>query len=152
MKWKALGIAVLVVGTSAGVLLAPFLSRDVLSQPSPSKVIRGASDPDRADWQPNARVNPKKPVQVIFVNNFGEPFRYTLMGHTDARELKKGMTAKLGKVPLPAYVAVNPVRDKINIRYKVSVKDNIVTLEVKPAKGQGQRALEIDAKGEIYAY
>jgi hypothetical protein len=74
------------------------------------------------------------------------------MGRTDARELKTGMTAKLGKVPLPAYVAVNPVRDQINIRYKVSVKDNIVTLDVKPAKGQGQRALEINAKGEIYAY
>lgn len=114
--------------------------------------MRGASDPDRADWQPNARVNPKKPVQVVFINNFGETFRYTLMGHTDARELAKGKTAKLGKVPLPAYVAVNPVRDKVNIRYKVSVKDNIVTLDVRPARGQGQRALEINAKGEIYAY
>lgn len=149
MIWKMMGLATLALGMVAGAHLVFSPVQNFMVSAAP---VHGTTDPDRADWQPNAKVDPSKPVQVIFINNFGEMFRYTLMGHTDARELLPGKTAKLGKVPLPAYIAVNPARDKINIRYKVSVTNNIVTLDIRPAKGLGQRALEIDKSGEIYAY
>jgi hypothetical protein len=150
MKLTALCAILLGVGIWTGTTAVQTLSQ---SKPTkPKTVLKGSSDPDRADWQPNAKVNPNRPVQVVFINEFGEAFNYTLMGHTDARGLAPGKTAKLGKVPLPAYIAINPQRNRINIRYKVSVSNNIVTLKIKPAKGQGQRALEIDNKGDIYAY
>jgi hypothetical protein len=149
MNWKDWGTALGLLSAVTGTLL-PFSATPL--QPVSAAPLHGSTDPDRDDWQPNARVDPTKPVQVVFVNNFGEMFRYTLMGHTNAREIPKGQTAKLGKVPIPAYIAINPARDHLNIRYKVSVSNNIVFLEVKPAKGYGQRALEINNKGEIYAY
>jgi hypothetical protein len=138
----------------SGLLYGGLSSQCLYASAAPTKIIRGTSDPDRADWQPNAVLNPKKPVQVVIINSFGETFDYALTGHTNTRQLTNGKTTRLVNVPLPAYVSVNPIRDKINIRYKVSVSkvDNTLYLELKKAKGSGQRSLEIDKNGAIFAY
>ena len=157
MSPKVIRIVLLLTGLLYAGLPPQYLYADA----APIKIIRGASDPDRgasdpdrADWQPNAVLNPKKPVQVVIVNSFGETFDYTLTGHTATRQLTSGKTAKLVNVPLPAYVSVNPVRDRVDIRYKVSVNKvtNTVYLELKKARGSGQRSLEIDKDGGIFAY
>jgi hypothetical protein len=150
MNFRETGSILLSIGLLCSGLSAHYLSANA----APAKVYRGTSDPDRADWQPNAVVNPKKPVKVVLINSFGEAFNYTLTGHTNSRQIVNGKTATLTNVPLPAYIAVNPIRDKINIRYKVLVDKgkNIIVLELKKAKGAGQRSLEIDRKGAIFAY
>ena len=137
-----------------GLLCAGLPSQYFFADAAPTNVIRGASDPDRADWQPNAVLNSKKPVQVVIINSFGETFDYALTGHTATRKLTSGKTAKLVNVPLPAYVSVNPVRDMVDIRYKVSVNkaSNTIYLELKKARGSGQRSLEIDKDGSVFAY
>jgi hypothetical protein len=150
MRSKVMNIVLLL----SGLLYGGLSSQCLYTSAAPTKVIRGTSDPDRADWQPNAVLNPKKPIQVVIINSFGETFDYALTGHTSTRQLTNGKTAKLANVPLPAYVSVNPIRDKIDIRYKVSVNkvNNTIFLELKKAKGPGQRSLEIDKDGAIFAY
>jgi hypothetical protein len=150
MSSKVMSIVLLLSGLISGSLS----SQSLYANAAPTKVIRGTSDPNRADWQPNAVLNPKKPVQVVIINSFGEAFDYTLTGHTSTKQLTNGKTAKLVNVPLPAYVSVNPIRDKIDIRYKVSVNkaNNTIFLELKKTKGSGQRSLEIDKEGAIFAY
>ncbi|MCY7324115.1 MAG: hypothetical protein LH660_20515 [Phormidesmis sp. CAN_BIN36] len=65
-----------------------------------------------------------------------------------------GKTAEVSKVPLPVYLEINPVRDRVYVRYSIAVnsKENRVRIRIQPANTQGDRAFEIDQKGAIYAY
>ncbi len=112
------------------------------------------ASPFRADWQPLGHVNPKKTVRVQFVNESSQVVEYTLVGHAKGRKIAAGKTDEVSNVPLPVYLAINPVRDRVYVRYAIAVdaKENRVKIRIQSATTQGDRAFEIDKKGAIFAY
>ncbi|MCY7276013.1 MAG: hypothetical protein LH702_20310 [Phormidesmis sp. CAN_BIN44] len=138
-----LGNALFTIGLAVGVgVAAPILTE------------AQTASPIRADWKPISYVNPKAPVRVQFVNNSGEVVEYTLVGHAKGRKVAAGKTDEVSKLPLPVYLEINPVRDRVYVRYGISISqpENLVKIRIQPANVQGDRAFEIDQKGAIYAY
>lgn len=125
-----------------------------MSVAAPVLTAAQTASPIRADWKSLGQVNPNKPMQVQFVNESGETVEYTLVGHAKGRKIAAGKTAEVSKVPLPVYLEINPVRDRVYVRYSIAVnsKENRVRIRIQPANTQGDRAFEIDQKGAIYAY
>jgi len=108
----------------------------------------------RGPFQPLARVNPGKPVRVKLTNKASVPVDYIIVTYTNSRRLAPGQTAQLSGFPLPAYLNINPTRDRIAVQYGVSVdaKTNTAIVEIQPSSSGGERSLNIDATGAIYAF
>jgi serine/threonine-protein kinase len=105
-------------------------------------------------WQPVARVNPRQSISIKIINRTPIPIEYILTTQTGFRRLSPGQTAQLSNFSLPAYLNINPTRDRTAITYRVSVleKTNAVTVEVYPAGSVGLHSINIDQTGAIYVY
>ncbi|MGA7933491.1 MAG: hypothetical protein WCA35_08080 [Kovacikia sp.] len=145
MKWKVLGGVVVAASLIAG---------SGFTAPVPAKNTSSAETYQRGDFQPVGRVNPKRPIRVQLVNKTPEPIDYIVVTYTDSRRLLPGQTAQLSNFPLPAYLNINPNRDRIAIRYRVSVNEqnNTAIVEVFPSSSGGNHALNINETGAIYIY
>jgi hypothetical protein len=144
MKWKLLG----------GLLLLGMVAGSSFAAPVPVKNASSAQSYQRGAFQPVARVNPGLPIRVQLVNRTPEPVDYIVVTYTNSRRLAPGQTAQLGNFPLPAYLNINPNRDRIAIRYRVSIneKNNTAIVEVLPSGSGGDHSLNINETGAIYIY
>lgn len=105
-------------------------------------------------WQPVARVNPRQPIRVQLTNRTGIPVEYILTTQTGFRQLAPGQTAQLSGFSLPAYLNINPTRDRTIITYRISVnpETNTATVEIHPSPTAGLHSINIDGTGAIYVY
>ncbi len=145
MRRKTLGF---IGGMLFGLLAVNGLSISAWADTPPPATYRSG------DFQPVARVNPGKPIRLQIVNKSGAPIDYILVTKTNSRRLESGQNAVLTGFSLPAYVNINPIRDRTAIRYQVRVddKNNTAIVEVFASSSGGQRSLNIDETGGVYIF
>lgn len=106
-------------------------------------------------WQPLALVNPKQPVQVNLINNSAYTVEYGLTTtEGPPRELDPGQTATFRRLPLPAYLLINPTSAQVNLKFNLAVTGNLITVTVQTAGDgvPGDSTLNVNDRGGIYIY
>lgn len=141
MSWKLKRkmVATIVALASSSVALTSVVPTHVAAQPQPA-------------FAPVARVEPTQPVRLQLINRSNQPVDFILVTQTNSRRLAAGSTTQLSNFPLPAYLNINPIRDRTAVRYAVSAKSNTATIEIFSADYGGNRSLNIDQTGGIYIY
>ncbi len=138
-----------------GVFVIGGLVTPALTQAPSAAQVPSPTTPSTTFWQPVARVDPNRPVQIQIVNKSSETVEYIVGTQTGFRQLAPGKSAQLSSIRLPAYLDINPIRDRVLLRYQVSVPDskkNQALVEVYGSSSGGQRSLNIDKTGAIYIY
>jgi hypothetical protein len=145
MKWKLSGKAAMVV---VSLLAMGGLAIPAPAQNPPASTYRGGP------FQPVARIDPAKAVQIKIVNKNTEPVEFIVTTQTGFRRLAPGQSTQLSGIRLPAYLTISPIRDRTAIRYVVTTdsKNNISIVEVYPAGTTGHRSLNIDQTGGVYIF
>ena len=106
-------------------------------------------------WQPVARVDINRPIQLQFVNQTGQELEYALTtNQAPPRQLLPQSVAVLREIPIPANVLVNAKSPLTNLKYAVTVADNVVTVTIRQVNGEtpGDNSLSINETGGIYIY
>ena len=112
-------------------------------------------------WQPIARVNPNKPIQINIANQTEFNLEYDLTTNRDnpPRLIFPKETTVIRSFPLPAYILINvsssePNSSQINLKYEVTTEDNEVNVKVRPAGNDtpGNTTLNLHETGAIYVY
>lgn len=109
-------------------------------------------------WQPVARVDPSKPVQLEIINNSGASLEYGLT--TDEyviAELEPEEQARLRITTLPASLNISTVSrppfDVLSLLYQIEAVDNLVMVTVSLKDDvEGDRVVDINPEGGIYIY
>jgi len=104
-------------------------------------------------WQPVARINPHKPLQLKVINQTDVPLQYGLT--TDApKTLLPGSVAEIKYVSLPTNILIYPSQQKTSVKYQVDTVDNTTIVEVRQVSNDiaGNNSLAINSSGAIYAY
>lgn len=107
------------------------------------------------DWQPKARfANPQEGVKVIIVNKTLFPLQYGLStGDALSAEIPVGGRATLTTNVLPEYILIYPKQSNIELRYSVSTKGNVATVDVQQTNDiSGDSTLNLHESGAIYVY
>lgn len=151
MKKSALLPALLI--TMLGVTLPPLTT---LAQDPPARTFQPGP------WQPVARVDISRPIEIQIFNNTGLMLDYDLTANINPspRQIQPGETTTLKGFTLPAYILVNrsvsaASRSEASLVYQVSVESNNVvklTITQAAAADPGYSTLNIDRKGAIYIY
>jgi serine/threonine-protein kinase len=106
-------------------------------------------------WQPIARINPQKPYQVHLVNQTGIELEYSsTTNEFPPRRLAASNRTVLTQLPLPIYLLINPVDSRFNLKYNVSVANNVVKIKVSQLSEDrpGSTTVNIQETGGIYIY
>ena len=107
-------------------------------------------------WVPIARVNPSEPIDVRIFNQAGISIEYSLTtNEATPRQVEPGATGRLGEIPIPAYVLINPVTSRVSLEYDITVDEaNIVTVVVSQINRNqsGVSTFNINETGAIYVY
>lgn len=106
-------------------------------------------------WQPLNRVNPQRPIRVRFVNRTGLNLEYALTtNEAPPRQLPPGEVAVLREIPVPAYFVINPDAPLRQLKYDVTVADNVVTVTMRQISDDlpGDTTFSISETGGIYIY
>ena len=112
-------------------------------------------------WQPIARVNPNKPIQVNIANKTGLNIEYDLTTNRDnpPRLIFPKETTVIRGFPLPAYILINvassePNSSQINLKYEVTTENNEVNVKISPVGNdtKGNTTLNLHETGAIYVY
>ncbi|GBF80690.1 hypothetical protein [Aphanothece sacrum] len=126
-----------------------------------------AKDPPAATyqpgfWQPIARFNTKKPVEIKLINNTTIPLEYDLTGVEiiTPETLAPGNTSTLKNFGDSAYIVVYyqtpvDVDNPFTLKFNVNVSDNnVVTVTIEKAEPSffGHRAINLQQNGAIYFY
>jgi hypothetical protein len=113
-------------------------------------------------WQPVARVDIGRPVQIKIVNQTDISLDYDLSANINAspQQIQPGESTTLTGFVIPAYILINR-SDAASNRFSDSVifavevnKDNIVTVTVTKVGSDtpGYTTFNLDRKGAIYIY
>lgn len=106
-------------------------------------------------WQPRARLDISRPIEIAFVNQTELMMEYSLTtNEAPPRQLLPGDTAVLKEIPVPAYVLINPKTPLKSVKYETKVADNVVTVTIKQISDAlpGDTTLNIDPEGAVYIY
>ena len=113
-------------------------------------------------WQPVARVDISRPLEIQIINKTDLLLDYDLSSNINPspRQLIPGETATLKGFTIPAYILVNrsiaasdPV--PVNLKYEVSVDENNViklTITKIPESEPGFSTFNLNKEGAIYIY
>jgi hypothetical protein len=113
-------------------------------------------------WQPIARVDMKRPVQIKILNNTDIEIDYDLTANIDSspQRIQPKKSTILEDFRIPVYLLINradPPSDNLPFRllYTVEVNtDNLVTITVTRASGDtpGYTTFNLNQFGAIYIY
>jgi hypothetical protein len=113
-------------------------------------------------WQPIARVDIKRPVQIKILNNADIDIDYDLTANIDSspQRIQPGKSTMLQDFRIPVYLLINradPPSDRSPFRllYAVEVNaDNLVTITVTRASegAPGYTTFNLNQLGAIYIY
>lgn len=147
MKWQVLKTQISLI-----LLLASFTNTYplvTLAQTPPAETYQPGY------WQPVARFNPKLPVNLKIINQTSSTIEY---GFSDAKKpssivYPKGV-AEIKNPLIPSYILINSTDDQMVINYKVSVENNVITVEVNSVDSSqaSDSTLNLQSTGAIYIY
>ncbi|HAC64122.1 MAG TPA: hypothetical protein DCF68_11435 [Cyanothece sp. UBA12306] len=113
-------------------------------------------------WQPVARFNTKKSVEVKLINQTKIPLEYDLtdLESINPQELNPGKTGILNSFGDSGYIVIYPKisvdpDNPITLKFTVEVsEDNIVMVKIKKSEPNflGHRAINLQKNGGIYLY
>jgi hypothetical protein len=106
-------------------------------------------------WQPIARINPVKPFQVQIVNKTGIGLEYSsTTNEFPPRKLAANATTTLNQLPTPIYLLISPLDGRLNLKYTVSTRNNLVTVIVTQSSESrsGYTTVNIQETGGIFVY
>ena len=113
-------------------------------------------------WQPVARFNTKKLVEVKLINQTEIPLEYDLtdLESINPQDLNPGKTGTLQNFGDSGYIVIYPKisidpNSPISLKFKVEVKEDntvIVTIEKATSDFLGHRAINLQKNGGIYLY
>ena len=106
-------------------------------------------------WQPVARVDINRPLEITFVNQTGLVMEYALTtNEAPPRQLLPRNTAVLKEIPVPAYILISPETPLKNVKYETKVTDNVVIVTIRQISDSlpGDTTLNIDETGAVYVY
>lgn len=113
-------------------------------------------------WQPVARVNISRPVEIKIINQTDIDLNYDLSANIDSSPqlLSPGTETTLRGLVIPAYILINRAnaaadRYSSSLIYAVEVnQDNLVTITVTkvPGSAPGYTTFNINQQGAIYIY
>jgi hypothetical protein len=112
-------------------------------------------------WQPRARVNLKRPVEIKLINQTNINLEYDLSENIEQKpeRLLSGKTSTLKNPAVPAYILINPDNStpntsSFNLKYEISTTDNVVTVKIKKVSSEipGDTTLNLQETGAIYVY
>jgi hypothetical protein len=113
-------------------------------------------------WQPVARIDINRPLEVKLINKTDLILEYDLTNNQteETPELAAGNTASITGLKLPAYILIdpstsNPNSSRIKLQYQVSVdSNNTVNVGIVRAEEDmmGNRTLNLHETGAIYIY
>ncbi|MGF1482499.1 MAG: hypothetical protein ACFB4I_23985 [Cyanophyceae cyanobacterium] len=132
-------------------LIATALIASVAAIPEPLFAQPPATTYQPGFWQPVARVDLSRPVEVRLINQTGLDLDYGLSSdQSPPQRLAVGETVVLEGLPVPAYVLINP-ESLASIQYDVSVTDNVVSVTIKTGD-PSNTTFNINEAGAIYVY
>lgn len=146
MKIKLLTATVLLAAASA---IAPTLVR---AQDPPAETYQPGF------WQPVARYNPSRLVEVRLVNRSGYTLLYDLTSDEVApRRLTPGASTVLTNIRPDSYISLysDDASQAVGlpVRYNVSASDNVVTNVVsRSTTGISEQTMHLHPNGGIYIY
>lgn len=118
----------------------------------------GATDPPAltfqpGPWQPAARINPQKPIQVTIQNQVDQLLEY---GLTDpgakTYEIPVGQKQTLSISRIPTFLNINTL-ERTALLFTLTVEGNRVLVQVREINDVvGDRTFNIDEMGAIYVY
>ncbi|MGK7872148.1 MAG: hypothetical protein AB4426_02170 [Xenococcaceae cyanobacterium] len=113
-------------------------------------------------WQPVARVDLNRPLEIKLINQTPLVLEYDLTTNRQVspQQLLPEKTAVLKELPLPAYLLINAESSNsqsplVNLKYEVAVTDdNVVTVKIKEISDDipGDTTLNLHETGAIYIY
>lgn len=112
-------------------------------------------------WQPIARVNTNRPVEINIINETDINIEYDLTANEDIapQSILPGDTAIIRKFPIPAYFLINPKSSStdtslFNLQFNVSATNNIVKVRIDKVSQEtpGDSTLNLHKTGGIYVY
>jgi serine/threonine-protein kinase len=104
-------------------------------------------------WQPVARINPNKPLQLEVINQTNIPLQYGLTTNPP-KTLLPGSVGEIKYVSAPTHILIYPSQQKTSVKYKVDTIGNKTIVEVQQVSNDitGNSSLAINGSGAIYAY
>ncbi len=125
----------------------------VLSQPSPTGTFMPGF------WQPEAQVNPDRPVRFRLLNQAGVPVRYSVTPEPE-RVLAPGTVGEIStrlSNQTDDHLSINIYSaDAEALVYDYNANNNVVTVRIREAEpGAGSeidRAVYIDEQGRVYSF
>lgn len=106
-------------------------------------------------WQPIARITPGKPYTVRINNQTGTVLEYaSTTNEFPPRQLQPGASSTLTNLPASVYLLISSVNPRFNLKYQVSAKQNVVTVNVQqlPETSPGNTTVNIQNTGGIFVY
>lgn len=112
-------------------------------------------------WQPKARVDVRRPIEIKLVNETNINLEYDLTANIEQKpeRLLAGKTSILKGLSVPAYLLINPDSSianasSFNLKYDVSTTNNLVTVKIKKVSSDnpGDTTLNLHETGAIYIY
>ncbi|MBD2526891.1 hypothetical protein [Nostoc sp. FACHB-133] len=104
-------------------------------------------------WQPVARVNPHKPLQVEVINQTNIPLQYGLTTDS-AKTLLPGNVTNISYISVPTDVLIYPSQQEASLKYKVNKVGNTTIVKVRQVASDtpGDGSLAINRTGAVYVY
>jgi hypothetical protein len=112
-------------------------------------------------WQPVARVNIRRPIEIKLINQTDIPLEYDLTTNQDIapKPISPGDTAIIKEFPIPAYILINPKAGTpdtptFNLKFAVSAINNVVTVGIQKVGEEipGNTTLNLHETGALYIY
>jgi len=142
-------------------MLRKYLAIAALLFPIVAPVMTAASlagsvkQADSSTWQPIARINPKQPYTIRLTNQTAIAIEYASTSNEfPTRTVAPRATATLTKLPVPIYLLISSTDAEAKLKYTVSARQNVITINVQPLMGDaaGNTTVNIQETGGIYAY
>lgn len=141
---------------------------DVIKQPNINNPTTTNNPPastyQPGPWQPVARVDVNRPVEIKIINQTQIPLEYDLTANItpSAQQIMPGETTTFNNVSMPVYLLIyrssnasSVVPGSFNLKYDVLVNDdNTVTVTVTQVDGDtpGYSTFNLNKQGAIYIY
>lgn len=144
---RSLVCRIVLVLLSSNLAWVPTTTPSALAQDPPAETYQPGP------WQPIARIDSTRPVQIQIVNRVGALLEYGLTDpDTIEQILPTGQTAQTVIVSLPAFLTINTL-ERSALKYFLTVQGNQVTVQVERINDVvGDRTLNIADTGAIYIY
>ncbi|BAY28043.1 hypothetical protein NIES2100_78720 [Calothrix sp. NIES-2100] len=104
-------------------------------------------------WQPVARINPHKPLEVEVINQTNIPLQYSLTTDT-AKTLLPGNMTNISYISAPTDVLIYPSRQEASLKYDVTKAGNTTIVKVRQIASDtpGDGSIAINRNGAVYVY